>query len=108
MYHLLVHSYKAAIFTNPDLSNAEKFTYLQLLVQCMSKDACPWWSFSKTANYEEAVTILERKFGNKQQAVSKQIVSKHMDILLNVKAVTSAKNGSFIGSMKKLKAMFEV
>ena len=39
------------------------------------------------ANYKEAVSVLERRFGNKQQ-----IVAKHMDILLNVDPVTSSHN----------------
>ena len=36
------------------------------------------------ANYDDAIAILEKKFGNKQQ-----IISKNMAILLNVEAVTS-------------------
>ncbi len=36
------------------------------------------------ANYREAIAILEKRFGNKQQ-----IVARHMDILLNAEAVTS-------------------
>ena len=39
------------------------------------------------ANYREAVTVLVKRFGNKQQ-----IVAKHMDILLNVDPVTSSNN----------------
>ena len=35
-------------------------------------------------NYKEAVTILKKIFGNKQQ-----IITKHMDILLSLNPVTS-------------------
>ena len=37
------------------------------------------------ANYKAAVEILQRRFGSKQQ-----IISKHMDILLNLDSVVSA------------------
>ena len=36
------------------------------------------------SNYEEAVAILKKRFGNKQQ-----IINRHMDILLNVSPVTN-------------------
>ena len=39
------------------------------------------------ANYAGAIAILKKRFGNKQQ-----IISKHMDILLSAEAVTSASN----------------
>ncbi len=39
------------------------------------------------ANYTEAISILRRRFGNKQQ-----IISKHMDILMGTDAVTSPNN----------------
>ena len=38
-------------------------------------------------NYSEAVSILEKRFGNKQC-----IVAKHMDALMNIEAVTSQHN----------------
>ena len=39
------------------------------------------------SNYEEAATLLKKRFGNKQQQSS-----KHMDILLNLEPVTSSRN----------------
>ena len=39
------------------------------------------------ANYKEAVTMLEKWFGNKQQ-----IVLKHMDVLLSIEPVTLSHN----------------
>ena len=36
------------------------------------------------ANYEDAVSVLQRRFGYKQQ-----VVSRHMDILLTIKPVVS-------------------
>ena len=40
-----------------------------------------------STNYHEAINILKKRFGNKQQ-----IISRHMDILLNVEAVMSQHN----------------
>ena len=40
-----------------------------------------------SANYGEAITILKKRFGNKQL-----IITRHMDVLLNVDAVTSQHN----------------
>ena len=39
------------------------------------------------ANYREAVSILEKQFGNKPQ-----IITKHMDVLIHVDAVNSCHN----------------
>ena len=39
------------------------------------------------ANYTEAVEVLQKHFGNKQQ-----IIDKHMEILLNIEGVTSGRN----------------
>ena len=36
------------------------------------------------SNYEDAVAILKKRFGNKQQ-----IINRHMDILLNVSPMTN-------------------
>ena len=49
-----------------------------------------------SANYEEAVDILKRRFGNKQQ-----IISKHMDILLNLNTVSLQHN------LKGLRHLFD-
>ena len=51
-----------------------------------AKDAISGLSL-KAANYDDAIAILEKKFGNKQQ-----IISKNMVILLNVEAVASTNN----------------
>ena len=79
-------SYKAAIHDNASLLDIDKFNYLQSLLQGSALD--PVYGLTLTAaNYKEAVSILERRFGNKQQ-----IMAKHMDILLNVEPVTSSYN----------------
>ena len=49
-----------------------------------------------TANYSEAITILQKRFGNKQQ-----VVNKHMDALLELDAVTSMRD------LKRLRHIYD-
>lgn len=73
-------SYKSAIHTNTSLSAVDKFNYLRSLLERTARE-----DLSLTeANYAQAVEILEKRFGSKQQ-----IISKHMDILLNLDPVTT-------------------
>ena len=79
-------SYRAAIHDNPSLTDTEKFNYLQSLLEHTALDAIS--RFSLTApNHKEAVLVLEKRFGNKQR-----IITKHMDALMNLDAVTSSTN----------------
>ena len=79
-------SYQAAIHDNTLLSNIDKFNYLRSLLQGSALDAISGLTLTAT-NYQEAVDILNKRFGNKQR-----IVSKHMDALLNVDPVMSNHN----------------
>ena len=79
-------SYKAAIHENLALSEIDKFNYLRSLLQGSAHEAVSGLTLT-AANYKEAVSVLEKRFGNKQQ-----IIAKHMDILLNVETVTSSNN----------------
>ena len=79
-------SYMVAIHENSSLSDIDKFNYLRSLLQGPALDAVSGLTLT-ASNYKEAVTMLEKRFGNKQQ-----IVSKHMDVLLNVEPVTSSYN----------------
>ena len=79
-------SYEAAVHKNPDLSEIDKFMYLKTLVEKSAREAINGLTLT-AANYHEAVSILEKRFGNKQT-----IISKHMDMLLNIEAVTSQHN----------------
>ena len=47
-------------------------------------------------NCDEAITILKKRFGNKQ------LINKHMDILLNLDAVTSSYN------LRRLRRLFDL
>ena len=76
-------SYKSAIHDNPDLSNVDKFNYLNSLLEASAAEAIAGLKLTST-NYQEAVELLNQRFGNKQQ-----IINSHMDSLLQLPAVTS-------------------
>ena len=76
-------SFKSAIHENPELSKVDKFNYLRSMVTHGALEAISGLTLTGP-NYDEAVTILEKRFGNKQL-----IVNKHMDHLLNADGVTS-------------------
>ena len=79
-------SFKSAVHDNSSISDVDKFNYLRSLVERSAKEAIAGLTLS-SANYHEAICILEKRFGNK-----KQIISKHMDALLAVEAVSSQYN----------------
>lgn len=79
-------SYESAIHKNKELTNVEKFNYLRSLVERTAYDAIAGLTLSST-NYQEAIEILQKRFGNKQL-----IISKHMEALLSVEAVLSDQN----------------
>ena len=79
-------SYCAAIHDNTGLTDIEKFNYLRSLLERTALDAISGLSLT-APNYKEAVSILEKRFGNKQR-----IISKHMDALMNLDAVASSTN----------------
>ena len=68
-------TYESVVHNNEELSDINKFTYLRSLVGHSTKDALGLALTS--ANYGEAVAILQKCFGN-----DKLIISKHMDTLL--------------------------
>ena len=76
-------SFKAAVHENRPV---DKFNYLRGLLQHSALEAISGLALTD-ANYQEAISILEKRFGNKQQ-----IVAKHMDTLIHVEAVTSPHN----------------
>ena len=69
-----------------ELSDVDKFNYLRSLLERNAYEAVAGLTLSST-NYCEAIDILKKRFGNKEL-----IISKHMDTLLNIKAVTSDQN----------------
>ena len=78
-------SYESLIHHNSQLSDIDKFIYLNSLLEGPASESISGLRLT-AANYNEAVSIL-RRFGNTQQ-----IVSKHMEALLNLEAVISQYN----------------
>ena len=88
-------SFEAAVDSNPDLSNVEKFNYLSSLLENTAREAIAGLSLTE-ANYTEAVSTLKKRFGGTQQ-----IISKPMEALLQVEAVTNSQN------VKALRRLFD-
>ena len=76
-------SFESAIHSNPTLSNVDKFSYLHSFLESTASDAIAILTLT-SANYEEAIATLKRRFCNEQF-----IVSKHMDALLILQTVAS-------------------
>ena len=79
-------SYQSTIHSNTGISDIDKFNYLRSLLDHAALDAIAGLTVS-TTNYQQAVEILTKRFGNKQV-----IISKHMDALMTLEAVTSDRN----------------
>ena len=88
-------SFESAVHTNPDLTGMDKFNYLHSLLDKAAAEAISGLKIT-AANYEEAVSILKKRFGNKQQ-----IINKHMDALLSLEPATSQ-------SLKGLRQFFDI
>ena len=69
-------SFKSAIHQNPELSKVDKFNYLRSMVTHGALEAISGLTLN-SANYDEAIEILRKRFGNKQL-----IINKHMEQLL--------------------------
>lgn len=79
-------SFKAAVHDNHSLSDVDKFNYLKGLLQRTALEAISGLALT-SANYQEAVAILRKRFGSKPQ-----IISKHMDVLMHIESVSSPQN----------------
>ena len=78
-------SFEAAVHTNTHLMPVEKFNYLNSVVEGAAQEAIAGLSLT-AANYEQAVTTLKKRFGNKQK-----IINKHtcMHAMLNIGSTSS-------------------
>ena len=76
-------SFESSIHGNDDISDVSKFIYLNSLLKGPAADALAGLQ-QTSVNYSEAIAILKKRFGNKQL-----IISKHMDLLINVKPVST-------------------
>ena len=78
--------YDVAINSNDSLSPVQKFTHLRTLVSHSAKDAVAGLTLSD-ANYDEAIKILKDRFENREN-----IISKHMEELVNLGSLVVTKN----------------
>ena len=79
-------SFVSSVHNHPGLSDVDKFNYLNTLLEGTAAEAISGLKLTGP-NYGEAVAILKRRFGT-----TKEIVSKHMEALVNIDAVTSQYN----------------
>ena len=80
-------TFEATIHNNPALAPVQKFTYLQSLLELSAAETISGLALT-AANYVEAISTLKKRYGNKQL-----IVSKHMEVLMNLEMVGS-ENGT--------------
>ena len=71
-------SFKSTVHNNPELKDIDKFNYLNSLLERAASDAIAGLALT-SANYFEAISILQKRFGDQQH-----IISKHMEALLNL------------------------
>ena len=71
-------TFEAAIHKNSKLATIDKFNYLNSLLEKTAAEAIAGLAITN-ANYEEAITILKTRFGNRQM-----IVNKRVDDLINM------------------------
>ena len=68
-------SFESAVHQNPNLSEVDRFNYLTLMLEHNASRAIAGLSLT-ASNYNKAIAILKKRFGNKQV-----IINKHMEIL---------------------------
>ena len=79
-------SFESAIYNNSELSDVEKFNYLNSLLERPALEAVADLA-QTSSDYQRAVETLNKQFGCKQL-----IINKHMDGLLQTEAVVSSHN----------------
>ena len=100
-------SYSSSIHDNPNLSDIDKFNYLHSLLEKSAAEAKSGLKIT-SANYQEAIYILDKRFGNQQQ-----IVNAHMNALLNLPKVNNVEDLKGLrqlhdkveGHMRRLKSL---
>ena len=81
-YRTFWDSFESAVHKNPELSNIDKFNYLNSLLEGRALRAVQGLTVSED-NYQAAIDILQQRFGKPQQ-----IISAHMDELMKIPPCT--------------------
>ena len=79
-------TFESSIHQNPTLTIIDKFSYLNSLLESTASEAVAGLTLT-SSNYEEAMSTLKRRFGNKQS-----IINRHIELLLHLEPVTSVRN----------------
>ena len=79
-------SFHSPVHTNDDLSDVEKFNYLNSFLERSAGEAVSGLALT-AANYRKAIDTFHKRFGCKQL-----IINKHMDALLQFEAISSLQN----------------
>ena len=79
-------SYESAVHSSRELSDIDKFNYLNSSLIGTAHEAVAGLSLT-AANYQDAIAILKKRFGNVRQRKA-----KHMEILMNIESVTSSRD----------------
>ena len=85
--------YNAAIHSDSSIGKSLKFTYLRGLLKGTAQAAVNGLTLTDS-NYDEAVTILRDRFGNKQL-----LISANMDRLLSIKPISDVNDVGQISGM---------
>lgn len=91
-------AFESSVHNNTKLAPIDKLNYLNSLLVKSACEAISGLSLT-AANYDEAVAILKRRFGNKQL-----IINRHMETLLNINSVKSGLN---IQALRQLHDLIE-
>ena len=74
-------AFQTAIHNNAQLSEIEKFNYLNSLLEHTAREAISGFGLT-AASYRQAISLLKKRFGGTQQ-----IVDKHLEVLFNINPV---------------------
>ncbi|XP_068738177.1 uncharacterized protein [Montipora capricornis] len=88
-------SFESAVHKNSNLSGVDKFNYLKSLLTGIAQSVVTGLALT-SANYEKAVELLKRRFGNRQV-----VISSHMKALTNIPKVAST------SEVKRLRSLYD-
>ena len=88
-------SFESAVHKNSNLSGVDKFNYLKSLLTGIAQSVVTGLALT-SANYEKAVELLKRRFGNRQV-----VISSHMEALTKTPKVAST------SEVKRLRSLYD-
>lgn len=89
-------SFESAVHKNPNLSTVDKFNYLKSLLMGTAQSVITGLALT-SANYDKAVELLKKRFGNRQI-----VISSHMEALTKIPKITE------IGDVKRLRNLYDL